>query len=190
MQDNNKKLLEAGFTILRSGETNTPIIKKCAVSSPLGNLSWVTMEKFPSKAARDRRLDELKKDPKVIIDEYLPREPYWDDELQGVVIPELRIVLDAKNLDGGLTHTWQEAMDLATSAGKRLFTRDEAYILAYHKEKINSILKEHDGDILDWYYWTSLEYFSAVAWDVNFGSGYFGYDYKVNTLTVRAVAAL
>ena len=106
------------------------------------------------------------------------------------MIPELRIVLDAKNLDGGLAHTWQEAMDLATSAGKRLFTRDEAYILAYHKKKINSILKEHDGDTLDWYYWTSLEYDPTGAWGVNFGSGFFSGIVKSNALTVRAVAAL
>lgn len=190
MQDNNKKLIAAGFTIVRSGETNVPIIKKCTVSSPLGNLSWTIMEKFTTKAARDRRLAELKTDHKVIVDEYLPREPYWDDEEGGVVIPELHIVLDAKNLDGGHGHSWNEAMQLADAAGKRLFTRDEAYILMYHKDKINSILKEHKGDLLDGYFWSSLEYHGTYAWGVYFGSGIFGSSIKNYTYIVRAVAAL
>lgn len=39
-------------------------------------------------------------------------------------------------------------------------------------------------------YWTSLEYNSTNAWNVNFGSGNFNNNNKNNTLTVRAVAAL
>ena len=38
-------------------------------------------------------------------------------------------------------------------------------------------------------YWTSLEYNSTNAWNVNFGSGNFNNNNKNNTLTVRAVAA-
>lgn len=189
MQDNYKKLLSAGFTILRTGETNAPVIKKCTIR-PLGNYSWVTMEKFPTKAARERRLIELQADAKVIIDEFIPREPCWDDERNGVIIPELGIILDSKNLDGGTRHTWNEAMLIAKNSGKRLFTRDEAYVLMYHRDKINSILKEHNGDLLNDYFWSSLEYNEGIAWYVFFGSGYFYGNNKSYTLIVRAVAAL
>ncbi len=185
MQENYKKLIDAGFTVLRTGETNAPVIKKWT-----GNSSWAVMEKFPSRAARDRRINELKKDPKVIVDEFLPRDPYWDEELQGVVIPELRFVLDAKNLDNGRFHNWEEAQELAASAGKRLFTRDEAYILLYYKDKINSILGEHEGDLLDDFFWTSQEPSRAGAWYVNFSSGVVYAYNKFYSYAVRAVAAL
>lgn len=190
MQSNYAKLINAGLTLLRSGETNQPIIKKCELRSKLGDCSWITMEKFPTKAARDRRLAELKQDPKIIIDEFLPATPYWDDELNGVVIPQLHVVLDAKNMDDGREHTWPEAMKMAANAGKRLFSRDEAHLLVYLKDSINALLEAHGGDPLDGYFWTSLEYNPANAWCVGFGSGGTGNYSKGYTFTVRPVAAL
>ena len=188
MQTTNAKLIDAGFTVLRSGDARQPIIKKAAYASELRNISWITMEKFDTKAARDRRLKELEADPKVIIDDFSTKAPYWDEEREGVVVPLLDIVLDAKNLSKE-EKTWREAMDLAADAGKRLFTRDEAYILLWQKDKINALLKEHGGDLLDTIFWTSLECSPTGAWSVNFGSGYVGVSYKYSTCMVRAVAA-
>lgn len=190
MQNNYAKIINAGFTILRTGETKQPVIKQCKINSQLGDCSWIIMEKFTSKAARDRRLAELKADPKVLTDDFLPTTPYWDDELDGVVIPQLRIVLAAKNLDKGKEHTWEDAMAMAEAAGKRLFTRDEAYILAYYKDNINALLEAHGGDLLDGFFWTSLEYNRYYAWCVYFGNGYFHNNSKFSTYTVRPVAAL
>ena len=65
--DNNHKLVEAEFTILRRDDYPSPRIKVWTPSGLDG--SWKTYEKdFASKAARDRRIDELKQDPKIIID--------------------------------------------------------------------------------------------------------------------------
>lgn len=51
-----KKLIIAGYTLVRRDDTPTPRIK---IRSAL-TFEWQTLEKdFPSKAARDRRMGEL-----------------------------------------------------------------------------------------------------------------------------------
>ena len=189
MQSTQSKLIDAGYLILRSGETNQPVIKKAVKHPPLQNVSWVVMEKFPSKAARDRRLKEFGEDPKVILDDFYRKAPYWDEERNGVVIPDLDVVLDAKNLCEGYK-SWANAMDLAKVSDKRLFTRDEAYYLLWQKDTINKILLEHGGDPLDDYFWTSQEFSRQVAWFVSFSTGIVYGDVKYGTYAVRAVSAL
>ena len=193
MQTTHKKLIDAGFSVLRRGDAGEPIIKQAAPCGNLGLISWKVVEKFPTKAARDRRLKELVSDPKVILDDFFTDRPYWDEELGGVAIPLLGIVLDAKNL--AEKEDWSSARTLCAAAGQRMFTKSEAYILMWQKDKINAILKEHNGDLLDEWFWTDTEYedtkYSAThAWCVGFGSGHFGNGGKLNTFTVRAVSAL
>lgn len=192
MQTTHKKLIDAGFTVLRRGDAREPIIKQALPCGSLGNISWKTMEKFPTKAARDRRWKELEADPKVILDDFFTDRPYWDEERGGVAIPLLGIVLDAKNL---AKEDWSSARTLCAAAGQRMFTKSEAYILMWQKDEINAILKEHNGDLLDGWFWTDTEdedpeYSAAIAWYVGFGSGYFYFNLKYYTYVVRAVAAL
>jgi hypothetical protein len=64
MQTNNK-LLKAGFTILRISDWPKPCIKTC--HSKQGYIVWTIFEKnFKSKAARDWRMKQLLKNPKII----------------------------------------------------------------------------------------------------------------------------
>lgn len=192
MQTTHKKLIDAGFTVLRRGDAREPIIKQALPCGSLGNISWKTMEKFPTKAARDRRWKELEADPKVILDDFFTDRPYWDEERGGVAIPLLGIVLDAKNL---AKEDWSSARTLCAAAGQRMFTKSEAYILMWQKDEINAILKEHNGDLLDGWFWTDTEdedpeYSATIAWYVGFGSGYFLFNLKGIAYVVRAVAAL
>ena len=192
MQTTHKKLIDAGFTVLRRGDAREPIIKQALPCGSLGNISWKTMEKFPTKAARDRRWKELEADPKVILDDFFTDRPYWDEERGGVAIPLLGIVLDAKNL---AKEDWSSARTLCAAAGQRMFTKSEAYILMWQKDEINAILKEHNGDLLDGWFWTDTEdedpeYSATYAWYVYFGSGGFHSGVKYGTYIVRAVAAL
>ena len=63
-----KKVLAAGFRIIRSDDTPAPRIKylKYRASS---DAVWVTLEDgFASKAARDRRFKELLKDKMTVED--------------------------------------------------------------------------------------------------------------------------
>ncbi len=193
MQTTNAKLIDAGFTVLRSGDARQPIIKKASYTSELRNISWTTMERFETKAARDRRLKELEADPKVIIDDFSTKAPYWDEERDGVVIPLLGIVLDARNISN--SEDWKTGRTLCAAAGQRMFTKKEAYILMWLKDEINALLKEHHGDLLDGWFWTDTEdedprFSPASAWCVSFGSGYFYPGNKYNSYVVRAVAAL
>lgn len=80
---NYEKLAAAGFTIVRADDMPSPRIKKWT-----GESSWTTMETFPTKAARDRRLLELVSDPKTVTD-IVPPVPYL-----GVAAFEIRTVVD------------------------------------------------------------------------------------------------
>lgn len=79
--------------------------------------------------------------------------PYWSEEKNGVVIPLLDIVLDAKNACK-TAKKWKDARPILESLNRRMFTRDEAYILLWQKDEINAILKEHNGELMDGFYWT------------------------------------
>lgn len=58
------KVMAAGFRIIRTDDQPTPRIKV----KENGNYEWRTLEKFETKAARDRMFKELLKDEKTIND--------------------------------------------------------------------------------------------------------------------------
>jgi hypothetical protein len=58
------KVMKAGFTIIRCDDSPLPRIKYKAHEQ----IEWKTLEKHPSKAARDRRFKELLTDDNVIED--------------------------------------------------------------------------------------------------------------------------
>ena len=119
--------------------------------------------------------------------------PAWDAERGGVYIPLLNIILQPKNLateSGEHYIEWEEANRLAAVAGGRLFTKEEALLLYWQKDAINAILKEHGGELLDGYFWSSSEYNEPYAWFVYFSSGDVGNIFKFNSLVARAVVAL
>lgn len=113
--------------------------------------------------------------------------PYWDEERQGVVIPLIGKVLQAKCLGEA---DWEGAKKLAKKAGGELFSKKEGYILAYYKDEINELLEAHGGDKLEGWNWCSSEYSALAAWYVGFSSGNVGSYGKSGTDYVRAVSAL
>lgn len=58
------KVMAAGFRIIRTDDQPSPRIKV----KENGNYEWRTLEKFETKAARDRWFKELLKDEKTIND--------------------------------------------------------------------------------------------------------------------------
>lgn len=63
-QISQQKTINAGFTIIRCDDQPSARIKY----KWKGILSWKTLEKFPTKAERDRRFIELLKDQMIISD--------------------------------------------------------------------------------------------------------------------------
>jgi len=61
--DSQSKVLQAGFIIIRKDDQPNIRIKQLK-----SNSSWITLEKFDTKAARDRRYKELMKLSMVIND--------------------------------------------------------------------------------------------------------------------------
>ena len=59
-----QKVINAGFTIIRSDDQPTPRIK----FKGLGSLEWKTLEKFSSKAERDRKMGALLEMEHIIAD--------------------------------------------------------------------------------------------------------------------------
>ncbi len=57
------KVIAAGFTIIRADDQPSPRNKAKGKSH-----EWKTLEKFDTKAARDRRFEELLEDDNVISD--------------------------------------------------------------------------------------------------------------------------
>lgn len=64
-QTDQKKVIDAGFTILRKQDLPTIIIKAKTIEDPD---SWRTIGKFDTKAARDREFNKLLKNSKYIED--------------------------------------------------------------------------------------------------------------------------
>lgn len=59
------KLLKADFRVIRTQDT-PPLIKILTLKPGAGDPSWITYEKFDTKAARDRRMAELLLDDKTV----------------------------------------------------------------------------------------------------------------------------
>ncbi|MHC1773785.1 MAG: hypothetical protein AB9834_00090 [Lentimicrobium sp.] len=61
-QTSQMKVMKAGFRILRIDDQPSPRIKV----KESGNYEWRTLDKFETKAARDRRFKELIQDKRTI----------------------------------------------------------------------------------------------------------------------------
>ncbi|WP_353124072.1 hypothetical protein [Dysgonomonas capnocytophagoides] len=64
-QTDQKKILDAGFTILRRQDNPKPIIK---IKTSVKPYSWLKGEEFETKSARDRAMNELLKRDKCVED--------------------------------------------------------------------------------------------------------------------------
>lgn len=114
--------------------------------------------------------------------------PRWNAEHNGVFVPIINKVIQLKDLSKSAT--WHGALKLAKDAGGELMSRKDADIIHYFLEDINRILREHGGDPIESYHWTSMEYNAANAWSVSFDSGYVGTTGKSYGFAARAVVAL
>lgn len=111
--DTNRKLVEAGYTILRRAEYPSISIKKCAICGPQEVIGWKILEKeFPSKAARERRIKELLKDPKIIMELGEETTPFTERAVRFVLhiqehIPEDHLVI-CKTCGKTIDEIWEE----------------------------------------------------------------------------------
>ena len=114
-------------------------------------------------------------------------KPVWV-EGRGVYIPIIGKVLGKEEVapDG---MTWKEALAAAKRAKGAIPTKEEWYIILYFRDEINALMKEHGARELCGYYWSSSEHSQALAWFVNFTSGYVDGTSKYYTNFVRAVSA-
>ena len=66
----------------------------------------------------------------------------------------------------------------------------ELYVMYLMKNQINKALKYIGAELIkDTWYWSSNEYSATIAWNLSFGNGSFGNDYKTNEYSVRPVSA-
>ena len=114
-------------------------------------------------------------------------QPYWVEEQQGVYIPLIDKVLLKNNVP---EMSYDGYMKYAESNGVQIATKDELLQMYLQKDKINKILIEHNGDMLDTWFGSSSKYGLYSEWLVNFGSGYCYYATKHNYSASRAVVDL
>ena len=112
--------------------------------------------------------------------------PYWIEEQQGVYIPLIDKVLLKDNVP---SMPYDDYMAYAMDNNTQIATKEELLQMYLQKEEINSILKEHNGDLLNDWFGSSSEY-SSYEWFVNFGSGNCLTTYKTYSNLSRAVMAL
>lgn len=115
--------------------------------------------------------------------------PRWCEEQNGVFVPLIGKVLEAKSLTSELM-SWYDFMDLAKAQGKQVATREELLQMYLQKDEINAILKEHDGDLLEGWFGSSSEYNRYYGWIVHFGSGKCSNTHKTYSDLVRTVVEL
>lgn len=115
--------------------------------------------------------------------------PYWSKDHNGVVIPLLNKVLDAKNLSEE-PQNWSKNKELAEQTGKELMTKEDFHVLYWQRNEINAILAEHEGDLLEGWFASSSEFNDANYWVVNFGDGYGTITLKYYSEIARGLIAL
>lgn len=103
-------------------------------------------------------------------------------EGKGIYVPIIDIVLNMK--DEPKEMTWDEAKDLSLS-------KQQWFIILYFRDEINALLKEHGGQELEGWYWTSTQYSQNYAWNVYSGSPYCytNFNTKYYSFSVRAFSA-
>lgn len=92
--------------------------------------------------------------------------PSWDEERKAVFIPIINKYIDFKNSEKEMK--WDEAMAYAKKAGKELPSLHDMFAILFFKDEIGAILKEHSGDFLGGWAWTSTEDGIGHVWLVNF----------------------
>lgn len=114
-------------------------------------------------------------------------QPYWVEEQQGVYIPLIDKVLLKDNVPA---MSYYDYMKYAKTNGVQIATRDELLQMYLQKDEINKILKEHNGDMLDTWFGSSLEYNSLYVRFVHFSTGRCGVASKHYLSVSRAVVDL
>lgn len=98
-----------------------------------------------------------------------PIQPYWVEEQQGVYIPLIDKVLLKDNVPA---MTYHDFMEYAKTNGVQIATKDELLQMYLQKDKINKILKEHNGDTLAFaWFGSSSKSDSDMEFVVHLGSG-------------------
>lgn len=115
--------------------------------------------------------------------------PKWCEEKNGVYIPLIDKVLEAKNLDNELLN-WFESIELAREHRKQIASKEEMLFIYLQRKEINAILKEHGGDLLIGSYGTSSERGPIYMWAVNFVVGNVYCTNQGDQLLYRTVAKL
>lgn len=113
--------------------------------------------------------------------------PRWIEEQQGVYIPLIDKVLLKDNVPG---MPYDDFMGYAQDNNVKIATKEELLQMYLQKDEINTILKEHNGDLLDGRFGSSSECFSLTEWFVNFDSGNCTSADKFYLFLSRAVVAL
>ena len=126
---------------------------------------------------------------KLIMDKNLKEviAPRWIEEQQGVYIPLIDKVLLKDNVPG---MPYDDFMGYAQDNNVKIATKEELLQMYLQKDEINTILKEHNGDLLDGRFGSSSEYCSPAVWVVNFDSGCCSIINKIRPDLSRAVVAL
>ena len=95
-------------------------------------------------------------------------QPYWVEEQQGVYIPLIDKVLLKNNVP---EMHYEDYMKYAKSNGVQIATKGELLQIYLQRDQINNILEKHNGDMLDTWFGSSLEYNSLYVRFVHFSIG-------------------
>lgn len=116
--------------------------------------------------------------------------PRWCEEHNGIFVPIIGKIIEAKNLVAPEPMNWYDFMNLAKTQGKQVATRKELIMLYRQKDEINAILKEHDGDLLEGRFGASSEYNKLCGWFIDFSYGFCIIIYKTDSFLARTVKEL
>ncbi len=115
-------------------------------------------------------------------------QPYWVEEQQGVYIPLIDKVLLKDNVPA---MPYDDFMEYAKTNGVQIATKDELLQMYLQKDKINKILKEHNGDTLAFaWFGSSSKSDSDMELVVHLGSGHCGLSYSDFYYPSKAVVDL
>lgn len=114
-------------------------------------------------------------------------QPYWVESQQGVYIPLINKVLLKDNVPA---MPYDDFMEYAKTNGVQIATKDELLQMYLQKDKINKILKEHNGDMLNTWFGSSSECNSLNEWFVNLSSSFCFITGKSCSYASRAVVDL
>ena len=115
-------------------------------------------------------------------------KPYWDKKHKAVFVPVINKLLEAKDLCEE-EKNWNETIRLAEEARKELPSKNDMLVIAYFQNEINSILEENNGKKLEGQYWTSEEWSSIYAAQMNFNDTLLTLESKCIPNKVRAIKA-